>query len=62
LYEPLFHIEMASWEQLMMLSALDLAVQSDLQNGQKLMFSTGLIKNVFSGVNFKALVNVTQLL
>jgi hypothetical protein len=33
---------MASWEQLMMLSALDLAVQSDLQNGQKLMFSTGL--------------------
>jgi hypothetical protein len=33
---------MASWSMVTMLSALDLSVESDLQNGQKLMVSTRL--------------------
>jgi hypothetical protein len=32
---------MASWGMVMMWSALDLAQDSDLQNGQKSMVSTG---------------------
>ncbi|MEM3025376.1 MAG: hypothetical protein QXY25_06285, partial [Candidatus Nitrosotenuis sp.] len=38
------HIEMASWGMVTMLSALDLPIQSDLQNGQKSMVSTRLIQ------------------
>jgi hypothetical protein len=34
---------MVSWGMVMMWSALDLAQDSDLQNGQKSMVSTGLL-------------------